>query len=70
MARRDDEGTREEPLARVRRQGQDLLAVLRDALESRYLLVQVDVGAELEALLDAEVDELLAEDLRMCPATS
>src|SRR6266508_971 len=61
----DDEGAREESPARLRPQGEHLLAVLADPREIGHLLVEVDVGAELEALLDAQIDELLAEDLRM-----
>src|SRR5919109_2347335 len=61
----DDECTREETLPRDRRQREDLLAVLTDPLEVGHLLVEMDVGAELQALLDAEVDELLAENLRV-----
>ena len=42
-----------------------LLAVGADPLEVLDLLVEEDLGSELEALLDAEVDERLALDLRV-----
>ena len=60
-----DQRPREELLARLRRQSEELLAVLRDAREIGDLFVEMDVGAELEPLLDAEVDEILAPDLRV-----
>src|SRR6185437_8245190 len=60
---RHDQRTREELLARLRGQEQELLTILRHPREIRDLLVEVDVGAELEPLLDAEVDEFLALDL-------
>jgi hypothetical protein len=65
MAGRHDERPGRERLALVRRHEQDLLAVHPDALEAFHLLVEMDVRAELEALLDAEVDERLALDLRV-----
>ena len=42
-----------------------MLLAAADALEVLHLLGEEDLGAELEALLDAEVDERLALDLRM-----
>ena len=44
---------------------ENLPPVGTDALESLTSLSQVHVGPELEALLDAEVDERLALDLRV-----
>ena len=44
---------------------EELLAVRPTPREVRHLLVEEDLGAELEALLDAEVDERLALDLRV-----
>ena len=44
---------------------EDLVVPIARALEVAYLLAEVDLGPELEALLDAEVDERLALDLRM-----
>ena len=61
----DDERPGRERLALVRREDEDLLAVGADPLEVLDLLPEVDVGSELEALLDAEVDERLALDLRV-----
>src|SRR5215211_3915205 len=61
----DDEGAREEAPARLRRQAEHLLAVLADPREIGHLLVAVDVGPELVAGRDAEVEERLAKDLRM-----
>ena len=61
----DDQRPGRERLALVRGEDEDLLAVGADPLEVLDLLAEVDVGPELEALLDAEVDERLALDLRV-----
>ncbi len=44
---------------------EQLLAVLVDPLERLHLFSEEDIGPVLEALLGTEVDERLAEDLRM-----
>jgi hypothetical protein len=49
----------------VRRERVDLLAVLAPALQRIRLLAEDHLGAVLKALLDAQVDEVLAEDLRV-----
>jgi hypothetical protein len=61
----DDQRAREKALAGLSRERQELLAVLRDALEVGDLLAEMDVRAELKALFDAQVDEFLPQDLRM-----
>ena len=65
VTRRDDQHAGRERLALVGGEDQLLLAVDPDPLEILHLLVQEDLGAELEALLDTEVDEGLALDLRV-----
>jgi hypothetical protein len=59
----DDDRAREVGVPGVRREGENLLAVLAQALERARLLAEHDVGAVLEALLRTEIDELLAENL-------
>ena len=61
----DDDRSRQVGPALLRRQRQELLAVLADALERLRLLAEDHLGAVLETLLDAEVDERLPEDLRV-----
>jgi hypothetical protein len=65
MARGDDHRAREVRAALLCRQRVDLLAVLAEPLERLRLLAEDHLRAVLEALLHAEVDELLAEDLRV-----
>ena len=62
---RHDQHAGRERLALVGGEDEVLLAVDADALEVLHLLAEEDLGPELEALLDAEVDERLAQDLRM-----
>src|SRR6478672_4853754 len=47
------------------RDGKELLAVLVQAVERLHLFAQQDLGAVLESLLRAQLDERLALDLRM-----
>ncbi len=63
MAGGDDHRAREVGVALIGRERQQLFAVLAHALERLRLLAETDVGAVLEPLLGAHVDELLAEDL-------
>src|SRR5262249_31274266 len=65
VASGDDERAGEVRAALVGRDRQQLLAVLVDPLERLHLLAEVDVGAVLEALLGAAVDEVLGQDLRV-----
>ena len=62
---RDDHDARREGLARLGADHEQLLAVLLHAVEGRDLLAEVHLRLELEALLDAEVDEALALHLRV-----
>src|SRR6266480_1545885 len=61
----DDQRPAEEGAALVRRDRQQLLAVLAQALERLHFLAQPHIGAVLEPLLGAEVDERLPLDLRV-----
>ena len=61
----DDERAAEVGRVAARRDGKELLAVLRDPLEGLHLLAEVHVSAPLEALLGAELDEVAAQDLRV-----
>src|SRR3954451_10576781 len=65
VASRDDQRARKELLPGLGRQREQFFAVLRQPRQVGDLFVEVDVGAELEALFDAKVDEVLALDLRM-----
>ena len=61
----DDQHARRERLALVGGEDEVLLAVRADALKVLDLLVEEDLGSELEPLLRAEVDERLGPDLGM-----
>jgi len=61
----DDQRPAEEGAALVRRDREQLLAVLAQALERLDFLAQSHVGAVLEPLLGAEIDQRLTLDLRI-----
>src|SRR5215213_11118597 len=61
----DDQRAREIGAALVGADGEDLLPVVIDTVERLHLFPQPDLGAVLEALLRAEVDERLSENLRV-----
>ena len=61
----DDQRAREVRAALVGADREQLLAVLREALERPHLLAEVDLRAVLQALLRAELDQLGALDLRV-----
>ncbi len=65
VPRRHDHDSRRKGLAGLGRDDEVLLAVGLDAVERGDLLAQMHLWVELEALLDAEVDEALALHLRM-----
>ena len=61
----DDQRARDVWAALVGADREQLLAVLAHALEALHLLAEPHLGAVLQALLGAELDQLRAEDLRM-----
>src|SRR5919204_386545 len=61
----DDQRTAEIRPALVRRDGQQLLAVLAEPLEGLHLFAEQHLRPVLQALFGAEVDERLALDLRV-----
>ena len=65
VAGRHDQHAGRERLALVRREDELLLAVHADPLQILHLLIEEDLGPELETLLDAEIDERLPLDLGM-----
>src|SRR4029450_13692417 len=60
----DDQRPAEEGAALVRHDGEELLAVLAQALERLHFLAESNLGAVLEPLLGAEIDQRLTLDLR------